>query len=140
MNEHILWNNIRSTLNTLGFATRIENTAATSLPDIMFLTDGTVALIELKIERANIIRFNKYQWAFNVKLLNYLDNDQLLVLVSKDDGLYMYQFFDMLKQSKPHNNMVIVSTKELPVSIKLETYDHWKQWCNALTHGDQSVG
>jgi len=133
MNEHILWNNIRPTLNMLGFATRIENTAATSLPDILFLTDGVVALIELKIERSNIIRFNKYQWAFNVKLLNYLDDDQLLVLVSTDTGLHMYEFFDMLNYGKPHNNMVIVNTKQLPITIKLETFDHWKQWCNNLT-------
>lgn len=57
LTEHSLWTKIRPWFMSHGYAFRVDNVANTSPPDITFISEDHVFLIELKILHGNKITF-----------------------------------------------------------------------------------
>lgn len=86
MTEADAWQEIKPRLGVMGMATRIENSAGASVPDVIFMSDGLFVWIELKINHGGAFIMPRYQYAYMVAASKYIRNYQHWFAVRCDDG------------------------------------------------------
>lgn len=94
MNEHECWGLLGYKLNTFGVATRLENSAASSVPDVLFMTGGLMMFIEMKVDYAGKIYVPPFQFSYGVRIANQIKDHMhwVAVWVDKYEGFAMFTF------------------------------------------------
>ena len=63
MTEAKLWIKIKPELSRYGLPIRVDNVAATSVPDVIYIRNDETHFVELKIRQGNRIVFPVYQYS-----------------------------------------------------------------------------
>lgn len=130
MNEHDAWQNLRPKLNTFGVATRLENAAAASVPDILYLTGGLMMFIELKVNYSGRIYFNHFQLGYGVRISHHIKPHNHWVFIWDDavEGFRAYTFKDIRSMPMETVNDRISIVWEFDRFFALKQMDTYKEW------------
>ena len=88
--EANLWNTLRQNLPKTAFATRIENVHGGGVPDVHIVWDGMPFWLELKICKANSVKLQSHQIAWNMAY--YARNGASFYLVKHLPSSHLYLF------------------------------------------------
>jgi len=132
MTEKELWKMLKPTFDGLGMAVRLENTAGTSVPDILLMAKGVFVFIELKIQHGNRFYCPPFQWSLAVKASSHVrpHNHWYLVALDNRSPMRLFQFSTL----KDHadlvytNNKLEVSLKDVKPDFALDTPKDLRKW------------
>jgi hypothetical protein len=96
--EAEVWRFLKPLLNRYGLATRIENAANASVPDIIYACKGYLTYVELKIDRDRWIYMPPYQYSYGVRLRSFINPNRHWIAVCDEQSnvLFMYLFTDII--------------------------------------------
>jgi hypothetical protein len=136
MNEHEAWQTMSPYLNNFGIATRLENAAAASVPDVLYITGGLMIFIELKINHGGHFYMNPFQWAYGNRIRHHLRPHFHWVAVW-DDGFRMFSFLrvrQMSNESRGHKLKFHWQPiwEKMPTKFHLQRENDYKNWLDAI--------
>lgn len=135
MNEHDAWQNMKPYLDNFGVPTRLENSAAASVPDVLFICGGLMMFIELKVDYSGYFYMPPFQFAYANRIKHHLRPHFHWIAVWNHDnnGFMMFAFqrvLTMPRDTKGHKlrfhwEPVWEKMKTKFLLYSAETYDEW---------------
>lgn len=94
MNEHDAWQVMKPNLDSIGVPTRLENAAASSVPDVLFVAGRLMMFIELKMNYGGCILMNRFQYAYAKRISHHIRPHMhwVAVYVREEDAFFMFTF------------------------------------------------
>ena len=137
MNEHEAWANMKNYLNNFGMATRLENAAATSVPDVIFMCRNMIMFIELKVDYGGTVYTSPYQNAYGTQARHHIKAHQHWVAVWVDDGFHMFTFqrFKTMPSEAWHGKLKVQWEpiwEKMPKKFHLTSFGSYEEWINTL--------
>jgi len=130
--EKELWKMLKPTFDGLGMATRLENTAGTSVPDVLFVGKGVFVFIELKIQHGNKFYCPPFQWAYAIRASSHVRPHNHWYLVALDNRSPMRMFtVDRLKKQADFvytSDKLEVNLSRVTPEFVLETPKDLRKW------------
>jgi len=124
LNEHLFYKQLRPIFQSLGLPIRLENTAATSVPDLVFLSDGVTMWIELKILRGQHVSMPKFQYAMGVQMSKQIEHDLFWILVSHGLLTYGIKYIDIIGKVDAKGDVVRFALGDVP-HVEIPSIKGW---------------
>ena len=135
MTEHDLWGKIREPLNRHGVATRLENAAAMSVPDILFVSGGAMVFIEMKIVYGEKVYMPIFQHSYGKRISHYI-NDFMHWVAAWDDeagSIRMYTFRQVSTcPISASGNKLTFNISQCKPKYILTRPESWSLWVDEL--------
>lgn len=131
--ESDVWTIVKPKFERWGSAARIENSAGSSVSDIILAAKGLLTYVELKIDRDGWVWMPRYQYAYGVRIKKFIEPERHWVAVWRDEGLYMYHFADIIKApTKDAEDKVGFQYAALMSEIHLKTNFSYEIWAETM--------
>jgi hypothetical protein len=127
LNEHLLYQRLKPIFQNVGLCIRLENSAATSVPDMVLIRQGVTLWLELKIVKSKKITMPKFQFAFGVKLEHEL-SDLFQILAWHREELIAINYEDVIEFAQANGHIVEYDIESAPYT----DIPNLKEWLLAL--------
>lgn len=140
MLESEVWaKHLKPKLKIYGEGTRLENAASTSVPDVIFMADGFICFIEIKVDSNFTFSMPKYQFAYGVQIAPHVRRQHHWVALWCDDlqGLRMFTF-DRARsmEQRVKNDKIFFYWKpvwdKMPAHHEIVNVDSFEIWLNMV--------
>lgn len=114
MTESEVYEKLKKPFNTFGVLSRVENAIGSGLPDVIYVANGNIIYIELKIIKSNTIYIRPFQYAYAVRTIPHIKPQYFWYLCANQTGINMYMF-DTLREHilREGNGLLSVKLNEL---------------------------
>ena len=125
-----MWQNlIKPKIKDLGAATRIENAAATSVPDAFLQTTEACLWIELKVAKGEIIKMPKFQYSFGITLNKVLPSRLFQIVLWHTNQLRFMPWCGVLGRAEPDKSGLVRVHVPISITFPLTDVRRWAEIC-----------
>ena len=140
MLESEVWSkHLKPRLKVYGVATRLENAASASVPDVVFMADGFICFIELKVDHNFMFEMPKYQFAYGVEIAPHIRRQYHWIALWCEDVQGMRMFtFDRARsmEQRAKNDKIHFYWKpvwdKMPSHHHIRDFDSCELWINMI--------
>ena len=113
-----------------GVPARVENSAGSGMPDMIYCTKQVIMYIELKIIKSGKIHLRPYQYAYATRVLPHIDTHLYWFMCYQDDHIRMYTF-DVLRDyvvKEQSKGKVTIDVSGIQPDAKIYSIRDFETW------------